>query len=193
MLKAKKFHPDHNKDPKAAETFKEILAAYQILKDEKKRSEYDSNFNSFGNQSYSGARKTQNYSQNYTQQSESDSQKRYGNYTQKEWEEIFQRYQQHYQRNKEAEFEYYRRKREAEERQREYERTHQTHYKYQNEFYGSYRDFARAQQKKRDSYTPIFTILLFLYVVIYTWNVYFTRKTQEIYSKKAKKKIDDLD
>ena len=41
---ARKYHPDVNKDnPQAAEKFKEISAAYDILGDEKKRSQYDNN------------------------------------------------------------------------------------------------------------------------------------------------------
>ncbi|XP_071685666.1 chaperone protein dnaJ GFA2, mitochondrial-like isoform X2 [Rutidosis leptorrhynchoides] len=48
---AKKWHPDVNKkDPEAAETmFKEISKAYEVLKDEKKRAEYDQNYG-FGGQ-----------------------------------------------------------------------------------------------------------------------------------------------
>ncbi|MBM4193518.1 MAG: J domain-containing protein [Gemmatimonadetes bacterium] len=39
---AKQYHPDANKnDPKAAERFKEISEAYQVLGDEKKRKQYD--------------------------------------------------------------------------------------------------------------------------------------------------------
>ncbi|MEA2016909.1 MAG: J domain-containing protein [Campylobacterota bacterium] len=38
---AKKYHPDMNKDPKAEEKFKEINAAYEVLGDEKKKSQYD--------------------------------------------------------------------------------------------------------------------------------------------------------
>src|SRR5919199_1938806 len=39
---AKQYHPDANKDdPKAAERFKEISEAYQVLGDEEKRKQYD--------------------------------------------------------------------------------------------------------------------------------------------------------
>ena len=41
---ARKYHPDVNKDnPQAAEKFKEISAAYDILGDETKRQQYDKN------------------------------------------------------------------------------------------------------------------------------------------------------
>jgi len=38
---AKKYHPDLNKAPEAAEKFKEINEAYEVLGDDKKRSNYD--------------------------------------------------------------------------------------------------------------------------------------------------------
>lgn len=38
---AREFHPDLNKDPKAADRFKEVSAAYEVLGDEGKRSLYD--------------------------------------------------------------------------------------------------------------------------------------------------------
>lgn len=39
---ALKLHPDRNKDPKAAERFKEVNEAYAVLGDEQKRKQYDS-------------------------------------------------------------------------------------------------------------------------------------------------------
>jgi len=40
--KALQFHPDHNKnDPKAEEKFKDVNEAYAVLKDKKKRKQYD--------------------------------------------------------------------------------------------------------------------------------------------------------
>ena len=38
---AKKYHPDINKTPEAEEKFKEINAAYEVLGDEQKKSQYD--------------------------------------------------------------------------------------------------------------------------------------------------------
>ena len=38
---ARKYHPDLNKDPEAENKFKEINEAYEVLKDPKKRSQYD--------------------------------------------------------------------------------------------------------------------------------------------------------
>ena len=38
---ARQYHPDLNKDPKAADRFKEISAAYEVLEDEGKRALYD--------------------------------------------------------------------------------------------------------------------------------------------------------
>lgn len=43
---ARKYHPDVNKDPKAEEKFKEIQEAYEVLKDEEKRKQYD-NFGTY--------------------------------------------------------------------------------------------------------------------------------------------------
>ena len=39
--KARKFHPDVNKDPGAEDTFKKISAAYEVLSDDQKRGIYD--------------------------------------------------------------------------------------------------------------------------------------------------------
>lgn len=50
---AKKYHPDMNKDPQAEEKFKEINAAYEVLSDEKKKSQYDRHGDSmFGGQNF---------------------------------------------------------------------------------------------------------------------------------------------
>ena len=39
--KARKFHPDVNKEPGAEDTFKSISNAYEVLSDEQKRGIYD--------------------------------------------------------------------------------------------------------------------------------------------------------
>ncbi|MEA3497728.1 MAG: DnaJ C-terminal domain-containing protein [Campylobacterota bacterium] len=50
---AKKYHPDMNKDADAEEKFKEINAAYEVLGDEKKKSQYDMHGDSmFGGQNF---------------------------------------------------------------------------------------------------------------------------------------------
>lgn len=50
---ARQFHPDVNKDPDAEEKFKEINAAYEILSDKTKRSQYDAHGDSmFGGQNF---------------------------------------------------------------------------------------------------------------------------------------------
>jgi len=50
---AKKYHPDVNKSPEAEEKFKEINGAYEVLSDEKKKSQYDAvGDNMFGGQSF---------------------------------------------------------------------------------------------------------------------------------------------
>ena len=38
---AKQYHPDINKTPEAEEKFKEINAAYEVLSDDQKKSQYD--------------------------------------------------------------------------------------------------------------------------------------------------------
>ena len=47
---AKKYHPDLNKTPEAAEKMKEINAAYDVLKDPEKRARYDQ----FGDENFGG-------------------------------------------------------------------------------------------------------------------------------------------
>ena len=50
---ARKYHPDINKDKGAEEKFKEINAAYEILKDDSKRQQYDQHGDSmFGGQNF---------------------------------------------------------------------------------------------------------------------------------------------
>ena len=50
---ARKYHPDINKDKGAEEKFKEINAAYEILKDDAKRQQYDQHGDSmFGGQNF---------------------------------------------------------------------------------------------------------------------------------------------
>jgi curved DNA-binding protein len=50
---AKQYHPDMNKDTNAEDKFKEINAAYEILGDEKKKSQYDMHGDSmFGGQNF---------------------------------------------------------------------------------------------------------------------------------------------
>jgi len=47
---ARKYHPDINKDESAVEKFKEINAAYEVLSDKEKKSQYDQ----FGDQMFGG-------------------------------------------------------------------------------------------------------------------------------------------
>lgn len=50
---ARKYHPDVNKDPSAEEKFKEINAAYEVLSDPEKKSQYDRfGDNMFGGQNF---------------------------------------------------------------------------------------------------------------------------------------------
>jgi curved DNA-binding protein len=50
---ARKYHPDINKDESAVEKFKEINAAYEVLSDSKKKSQYDMHGDSmFGGQNF---------------------------------------------------------------------------------------------------------------------------------------------
>ena len=49
---AKKYHPDMNKDDEsAAQKFKEVNEAYQVLSDDKKRAQYDQ----FGSAAFDGS------------------------------------------------------------------------------------------------------------------------------------------
>ncbi|VAY86669.1 DnaJ-class molecular chaperone CbpA [hydrothermal vent metagenome] len=50
---AKKYHPDINKTPQAEEKFKEINAAYEVLSNDEKKSQYDTHGdNMFGGQNF---------------------------------------------------------------------------------------------------------------------------------------------
>jgi len=50
---ARQFHPDVNKDPSAEDKFKEINAAYEVLSDKSKKSQYDMHGDSmFGGQNF---------------------------------------------------------------------------------------------------------------------------------------------
>jgi curved DNA-binding protein len=58
---ARQYHPDINKSPDAEEKFKEINGAYEILSDEKKRSQYDQFGDSmFGGQDFSNYSRSHN-------------------------------------------------------------------------------------------------------------------------------------
>jgi molecular chaperone DnaJ len=59
LAMAKKYHPDQNKDdPQAEQNFKEVSAAYDVLKDEQKKAAYDR----FGHQAFSqGAGQNQHH------------------------------------------------------------------------------------------------------------------------------------
>ncbi|MBN2825861.1 MAG: J domain-containing protein, partial [Campylobacterales bacterium] len=47
---ARKYHPDINKEPEAADKFKEINAAYEVLSDKEKKAQYDQ----FGDSMFGG-------------------------------------------------------------------------------------------------------------------------------------------
>ena len=51
---AKKYHPDLNKTPEAAEKFKEINEAYSVLSDKQKRANYDQFGSAEGPQGFGG-------------------------------------------------------------------------------------------------------------------------------------------
>ena len=51
---AKKYHPDLNKTPEAAEKFKEINEAYSVLSDSQKRANYDQFGSAEGAQGFGG-------------------------------------------------------------------------------------------------------------------------------------------
>lgn len=61
---AVKYHPDKNKDKCAAEEFRNITEAYEILKDSSKRLKYDmqGTINNFSNNNYDFSRSTFNFS-----------------------------------------------------------------------------------------------------------------------------------
>lgn len=51
---SKKYHPDINKEPDAAEKFKEITEAYEVLSDDQKRANYDQFGHADPNQGFGG-------------------------------------------------------------------------------------------------------------------------------------------
>ncbi|GER72720.1 molecular chaperone DnaJ [Weizmannia acidilactici] len=51
---SKKYHPDINKEPDAAEKFKEISEAYEVLSDDQKRAQYDQFGHAGPNQGFGG-------------------------------------------------------------------------------------------------------------------------------------------
>jgi molecular chaperone DnaJ len=53
---SKKYHPDINKEPDAAEKFKEIKEAYEVLSDDQKRAHYDQFGHADPNQGFGGFR-----------------------------------------------------------------------------------------------------------------------------------------
>ena len=60
---AKKYHPDLNKAPEAAEKFKEINEAYSVLGDKQKRANYDQYGSEDGPQGFSGGQGFSGFSQ----------------------------------------------------------------------------------------------------------------------------------
>lgn len=58
---AKKYHPDLNKTPEAAEKFKEINEAYSVLSDKQKRANYDQYGSAEGPQGFGGSGFSGNY------------------------------------------------------------------------------------------------------------------------------------
>ncbi|MDC9031915.1 molecular chaperone DnaJ [Columbia Basin potato purple top phytoplasma] len=62
----KKYHPDVSKESNAAEKFKEVQEAYQVLSNPQKRSDYDNfghqDYNDFGNQGFSQGFSSQGFS-----------------------------------------------------------------------------------------------------------------------------------
>ena len=51
---SKKYHPDINKEPDAADKFKEIKEAYEVLSDDQQRSRYDQFGHADPNQGFGG-------------------------------------------------------------------------------------------------------------------------------------------
>lgn len=183
---ARKYHPDHNKDKDADVKFKEINNAYEILGDEKKRSDYDQNFGGFSDKSSFKSGSRPNYRNSYQE----NSNKKYGTHSQNEWEEFFKMYQNFERINRELEKEYYRKKREQEQEDEKFYQSHRTFYQYNGKIFNNEREVNRSKQMGDSN---IIQILIIVFVLIYLWNYNFTKKNLEEYKEKARKRIDEVD